>query len=353
MKKIFFLMTLIMGLVFGASAQNVEASRPFNNTYISIDGGIVSPMVQPGFTEFFTTSMQTFGFEFGKNITPIIGLSVAEQGTFDLMNKAVLRTNTIGALKINLMNWFGGYKGYPRLFEVVLVPGIGWMHDFVDEDDPNYITYNTGCEMNFNLGKNRAWQLGLRPSVVWNNHEGTGMGFYKDKADIRVVCGLTYKFGYWNQKGEKTNNFTIVEDGVPFEDYVDLMARYDSLSCVQNYDTVFVEKIVTVAGEQTVVAPMDLVIYFDKGCYEISAMKKSQIEQFANVAKNFQKVKVIGSADSGTGSYETNHEIAHNRAEGVTKILTENGVDNVEIEVVFDVDQDPSTSRCAIIGVVE
>ena len=66
MKKIFFLMTLIMGLVFSASAQNVEVSRPFNNTYISIDGGIVSPMVQPGFTEFFTTSMQTFGFEFGK-----------------------------------------------------------------------------------------------------------------------------------------------------------------------------------------------------------------------------------------------------------------------------------------------
>lgn len=352
MKKILFCLTLIMGLVFIANAQNVERGKFFNNVYVGVDGGIISALSQPEGSTYFGFALPTFGIELGKNITPVVGLSLVEQGQFNFTDKNVVRTNTIANLKINLSNWFGGYKGYPRTVEFVLVPGIGWMHDFQNTRDPNYITYNTGCEVNFNFGEARAWQIGLRPSVVWNNRDGSGMGFYMSKADLRLACGVTYKFGYKNSKGKTVHNFTLVDKGVSEKDYQNLQARYDEL-LNSTPDSVVVERTVVVEKIVNEAVPMDLVIYFDKGSSAISTLKEAQIVAFANAVKEGTTVKVIGSADTGTGSYDVNSELADQRANAVADILYRNGVKHIEIGVSLDVDSDPSSSRCAIIEVMK
>ena len=44
------------------------------------------------------------------------------------MNTSLLAT-------VNLNNWFGGYKGAPRSFEVIPVYGFGWGHTFGSTTD--------------------------------------------------------------------------------------------------------------------------------------------------------------------------------------------------------------------------
>ena len=351
MKKIFFMLTLCLGLMFGAIAQNVEKSKLFDNVYVGVDGGIISRIAQPEGSTFFGSALPTFGIELGKNVTPVVGFSIAEQGQFNFTDKKVVRLNTIGNVKINLNNLFAGYYGSPDVVEFILVPGIGWMHDYYNHRDPNYITYNTGCEINFNLGDKQAWQIGLRPSVVWNNREGTGMGFYKSKADLRLACGVVYKFGYKNSRGKVVHNFTLVEKGVSNNEYQQLKKEYNEL-LNKTPDSVVVEKTVVVEKVVNEAIPMDLVVYFDKGSSLISQLKESQIVAFANAVKEGMTVKVIGSADTGTGSYDKNRELADQRANAVADILYQNGVKNIEIGVSLDVDSDPSTSRCAIVEVV-
>ena len=344
-------MTLCMGLIFGATAQNVEKSKFFNNTYIGIDGGIISAIAQPDVHSYFESALPTFGIELGKNVTPVVGFSIAEQSQFNFADRTIVRTNTIGNLKINLNNMFSAYDGSPDVVEVILVPGIGWMHEFCESNDPNYMTYNTGLEVNFNMGKAKAWQINLRPTVVWNNREGTGMGFYESKADLRVACGLLYKFGYKNSKGQTVHNFTLVDDCVSNEEYQQLLDEYNVL-LNRTPDTVIVEKTVFVEKVIDETVPMNLVICFDKGSSSISNLKETQIVSFANSVKDGMTVKVIGSADTGTGNYEKNRELADQRANAVADILYQNGVKNIEIGVSLDVDRDPSTSRCAIVEVV-
>lgn len=352
MKKILFTLALVLSLAFVANAQNVEKSRLFNNVYFGVDGGIVSALDQPDFNSYFKTAVPTFGAELGKYITPVFGLSVAGQGMFDLANKDILAVNTVGNLKFNISNWFGGYKGQPRVFEFVVVPGIGWIHRFDNQADPNYITYNTGCEFNFNLGPKKAWQLGLHPSVVWNIADGTGMGFKMSKADLRIAGGITYKFGYKNSKGERTHNFTIVENGISVEEYNDLLAKYDELLNTKP-DTVVVEN--TIIEENTVVevAMVDLIVSFEKGSSEVSNIRKEQIVSFAKIVDEKDVVKVVGSADTATGSKEFNDKLATERAMVVARILKDNGVNNIETVINLDVDSNPSASRCAIIRIVE
>jgi hypothetical protein len=57
---------------------------------------------------------------------------------------------------------------------------------------------------------------------------------------------------------------------------------------------------------------------------------------------------VCGSADTGTGSYSYNNELAQKRADAVVKVLKDNGF-NAETVVKLDALDVTELSRCAII----
>lgn len=353
MKKIITLIAALF-MVYGfAAAQTVEHGKLFHNTYIGIDGGIVTPMIPAENESYFSTISPTAGIELGKNITPVVGLSLEGQ-VFPLFTDNqfnINKTNIVGNFKVNMSNWLGGYKGYPRRVEFVLVPGIGWMHDFNEGvEDPNYLTYNTGCEVNFNLGKNRAWQFNVNPSVIWNKYNGTGMGFYGKDADMRLAAGFTYKFGYKNLEGERTHNFTICNKGVAIEDYEKLYNDYCELlnrkpDTVVVEKEVIVEKIVNVESNE----PISLFVEFDKGSFCISKLGETAIKNFAGYVTDKDTVKVTGSADSATGTKEFNEKLSQERANAVADFLRKNGVKNIEIESTIDIDENAEASRCALV----
>ena len=358
MRKIITLIVAMLFMCNFATAQTVEHSKFFQNMYIGIDGGVVTPMIPAEDASFFDVWNPTFGIEVGKNVTPITGFSIEGQGVADITNgiknTKITESDVFGNVKFNLMNLFGGYKGYPRMVELSTVAGIGWVHDFNEQPvDPNYIAYKTGLQLDFNLGKNRAWQINMKPSVIWNHsNQYTEIQYLKNGAEVRGTVGVTYKFGYRNMQGVKTHNFTMCPYSVTADEYNSLMDKYNELldNCK---DTVVVEKEVTVEKvvETVVNVPTDLFIDFKIGSSVLSTNAENMISSYAENIPSGYTVKVIGSADTKTGNEGLNKRLADERANAVINVLEKCGVKDVVKETTLDIDENAEASRCALIMV--
>ena len=151
--------------------------------------------------------------------------------------------SAIASTKINLMNWFGGYKGTPRLFEIQARGGFGYMREFWPDfalnptssgNDLNRAVAKFGFDFDFNLGQSKAWTISLRPAVVMKmlnegkmveqmfTYEGC---VYHDKFGIpecdayghnvlaQITAGVTYHF----KTSNGTHHFAAVKPQIVTE----------------------------------------------------------------------------------------------------------------------------------------
>ena len=164
MKKLLVLFAAA-AMTLTASAQALEESKTFDNFYIGINGGVSTKMTQQ--SGWLGGLNPNAGLRIGRWFTPVFGIAV--EGNAYFSNKplpstgtAVRATNVGGIATVNLSNWFGGYPGEPRAFEVVAVGGLGWTHWFGNGGFPHNINNTTakaGLDFTFNLGANKAWQV--------------------------------------------------------------------------------------------------------------------------------------------------------------------------------------------------
>ena len=390
MKKFFSMIIAFVMMITLANAQTVEKSRLFENTYVTLVGGatttgqfadVPTPFFWDG-AKGVTKGVRPFaGLELGKYITPVVGLSVEGLTFFNTTtsNTIVDELAVVGNGKLNFSNWFGGYKGYPRRVEVVGVLGMGWGHDFVGNGqtytsepsnelepvyglnytdagtrtDKNYIVYNAGAELNVNLGKERAWQINVRPGVMWFNKAGgeyQSLPTFKNDARANVQLGVTYKFG----KAGK-HNFRLCPYSVTRADYDAVLAQLDSLKN-RKPETVEVVKTVTETKEvvvrETHFVPRNTVITFHIGSATLSNVEKAKVELFAAGLAQDANVRIVGSADTQTGSEKRNNTLAELRANAVKDVLVnEYGVaaDRIVVDTRLDATDNVETSRSAIL----
>lgn len=391
MKKIFAIFAAITMTVM-AFAQNYEYTGPFGMPYVNLNAGAVAPLLTP------TTNIQpAAGIELGTYVTPIWGASAEGIAVFNL-NKAADQTlldrhYVLGNGKMNVSNFLAGYKGYPRRVEFVLVAGAGWERDYwkvpanelpniegdwaftkadgetpAESDAPvapdngyalahrDGMVYNTGAEININLGQARAWQINLRPSVIWGHDAENQFGFNPQNATARLNLGITYKFG---NRRVKSHNFVTNNYAVTQYDYDILAARYDECSkrpAEVKEVPVEVEKIVTEKyGVPTYFG--ETFIPFTIGSSKLDGNGKAILGQFVkNLDGKKVYVYVVGSADSKTGTETRNYDLAGARAKVVKDFLvnTLNVPENdIVVEVTLDKTDDVKTSRAAVLSIVE
>jgi outer membrane protein OmpA-like peptidoglycan-associated protein len=346
MKKIFyFLMAAFMFIGIAANAQTVENDGVFSHMNIGVKG--VADYYNLRNISDFSFNALNYGaaIELGKDITPITGISIEGIAMPKFENGfGINRTDLFANAKFNLMNLFGGYKGMPRRFETKLVGGIGWNHNF-NSNNPNDIALQGGFEFDFNLGKNRNWYITLSPMLQSNNILQSEQVLYAVRnADVKTTVGVAYRLG-------RHHNFKIVDNSVNEEDYNDLLTKYNELVNKESeVDTVVVEKVVKEVVEKVTVKPSDLFVIFKIGSSELSKDNMVTINAFAeNVKENGYSVKVIGSADSGTGTKEFNNQLALDRANKVAEVLRKAGVKVTTVETSLDIDKDAELSRCAVL----
>ena len=396
MKKIFSFIVALCTMITFASAQTVESSRLFENTYVTVFGGatttgqfnqVPGPFFWDGAKGVMNSVRPYMGLEFGKYITPVVGFSVEGLGFVNTTTSYTFfdESTVLANGKLNFSNWFGGYKGHPRRVEVVGVLGMGWGHDYtgngqtVTSDatsefehvvgtnvydntteistDRDYVVYNAGAELNVNLGKARAWQINVRPGVMWfNKHTKTNyqsLPRFMSDARANVQVGVTYKFGSKRKGG--SHNFVLCPYTVTKAEYDSLKAQYDALAA-REPEVKEVVKIVTETKEvmikgDTRVLVGSTFITFPIGSCTLSDVERQKVELFAKSLDKDSIVQIVGSADSKTGTEHRNFTLAQNRADVVKNVLKELGVseERISVNTKIDATDNVETSRSAIL----
>ena len=343
MKKIIFIVTLLLS-VFTVNAQTaVQTSKLLDNTYVGVQAGVNSPF---SFNQIFPVN-EYAGIRVGKNLTPVFGLNVDAGVTFNdhanghtngivnhFASHAVVNTVNVGLNgTINLMNLFGGYKGSSRLFEVSTVTGLDWSHIYnktagiTNTLDGDELVAKTGADFAFNLGKKKAWQIYAEPSVVWNLTNGTtdDVRFNKDHAYLQLLVGVNYKF----KTSNGTHNFKVY----------DIAAMNDEINSLRSELTKKPKEVV-----KTVTNTIDnrtFVIFFAQNSDELTPTAKEVLDKISGT------VNVTGFASpEGTSKY--NLKLSERRANVVANYLKNKGV-TVDVVTGLGV-QGKATNRVVIVN---
>lgn len=228
MKKFTLFVMTVMGMAMSANAQyNVNGHKWTDNWSIGVDGGATTNIV-----DWTTPHGGVAGIQLTKAITPVVSFEFGVQAGFNNAynwnlphsKNVVDNLAVIASTKINLMNWFCGYKGAPRLFELQARGGFGWMDNFYPNKDGfnyghdlNTAVAKVGLDFDFNVGKSKAWTISVRPAVVMRA-QGHLSGCaleknahnkyrYGHNAVGQLTAGVTYHFK--NSNG--SHHFTTVE----------------------------------------------------------------------------------------------------------------------------------------------
>ena len=357
MKKL-VLMLAAASMAASVSAQTVAESKTFDNIYVGINGGVATKTTGH---KWLSDLDPNAGIRIGRYFTPVFGLAV--EGNAYFSNKpwgstgTVVRATNASLLgTVNLSNWFGGYKGEPRTFEVSALYGLGWMHVFTNNkfleaatsENRNRMTSKAALDFAFNFGSAKQFQFYVEPSInfaflgqartkqvvatgtvppiAYADHDTykyktasqAGQPAYNiNNSFVQLNAGFIYKFA--NSNG--THNFTIVTP----RDQAEIDALNAQINELRNrkpevITKEIVKEVPSVKVKEFTVSDLVFVTF---------AQGKSTLTNDAKAALNNVKegvhVQVVGTA-SPEGSKELNDRLSQARADVVANYLKGRGV---------------------------
>jgi len=367
MKKL-VLMLAAASMAASVSAQTVAESKTFDNIYVGINGGVATKTTGH---KWLSDLDPNAGIRIGRYFTPVFGLAI--EGNAYFSNKpwgstgTVVRATNASLLgTVNLSNWFGGYKGEPRTFEVSALYGLGWMHVFSNnklvkaatENQRNRMTSKAALDFAFNFGSAKQFQFYVEPSINFAflgqskskelvatgnalapvavaDHQEYGYkaasqagqpAYNINNSFVQLNAGLVYKFA--NSNG--THNFTIV---TPRD-----QAEIDALNAQINELRNRKPEVITKEVVKQVVKEVPSVKEFTVSdlVFVTFAQGKSALTKDAKAALNNVKqgvhVQVVGTA-SPEGSKELNDRLSQARADVVANYLK--GLTSNRLAVVY------------------
>ena len=358
MKKL-VLMLAAASMAASVSAQTVAESKTFDNIYVGINGGVATKTTGH---KWLSDLDPNAGIRIGRYFTPVFGLAV--EGNAYFSNKpwgstgTVVRATNASLLgTVNLSNWFGGYKGEPRAFEVSALYGLGWMHVFTNnkafkaatENQRNRMTSKAALDFAFNFGSQKQFQFYVEPSINFAflgqskskelvatgnplapvavaDHQEYGYkaasqagqpAYNINNSFVQLNAGFIYKFK--NSNG--THNFTIVTP----RDQAEIDALNAQINELRNRKPQVVTKEVVKEVPSVQVKELsvsDLVfVTFAQG----KSILTNDAKKALNNVKEGVHVQIVGTA-SPEGSKELNDRLSQARADVVANYLKGRGV---------------------------
>ncbi|MBR4921661.1 MAG: OmpA family protein [Prevotella sp.] len=336
MKKLFLMLAVAALSAQTVSAQTVQESTNFDNWYVGVNGGINIP----GADFKFGNMNFDAGLRVGRWFTPVVGVAVEGQAYFgkkhwaEPSNTFVKAHNISGLGTVNFSNWFAGYPGTPRAFEVIGLVGMGWFHQYGHKF--NAMSSKIALDFAFNFGSDNQWQAYLEPNIIYFiASSGARVQFNKNRSLIGLNIGLNYKFG--NSNG--THNFKIAElrdqaeidalnakinelrsdvdakNGKIAADAQTIADLKAKLAECEARPTQIIEQV----KKETTLQP---IVIFRQGKSTIDAAQYASVEMVAKYMKNHPEAKVLvkGYA-SPEGNAELNQKLSEARATSVANAL--------------------------------
>lgn len=406
MKKLFAVLALCAGIFSVAKAQQktaIEESKLSDNWYVSFNLGGQTPLTG----NMIKDARFNWGVEAGRYLTPVFGLGAEYRMAVNTTPSAnaIDQTNLSGLMKFNLTNLFLGYQYEPRFLEIVANFGLGWGHSYVcgwqyvytsepkpfDSEkhlyeihtvydnhgwDQNYLTSKIGLDFNFNLGKDKAWQINIKPALVYNMKENYGEKLFYDETCehayqlnahhgyLEIAAGATYKFG--NSNG--THNFvrSLLRDQNEIDalngQIADLTAQLNDkkaqLDAANNRISQDAQKIKELEDALANAKPCDptceTIVNFACASSKIASTQQTNVERVAQflMANEGAKVSIKGYT-SPEGGANYNQRLSERRAQAVKDMLIKKyGIDESRITAegcgVGTIFEKPANNRVAI-----
>ena len=363
-KSILFALAACGIIAAQAQPKAIETPSFGDNWSIGLDGGVTTPFKKAAF---FGDMRGTFGLHIEKQITPVFGLGIEGAlgvntsswhqklyediyGNYSLAgrSKTAFDNMYVGTYAtVDLFNLFGGYKCENRFFDIDLVVGAGWGHDFynqmalfpmsVDALDQNYFMTKVGLNLNFNVCEHLT--LSLKPYVSYNmtgteynklNIAQTSAAYDRFKATLNLMVGVTYNFGPGFRCAGTRNQGEIDALNARVNDLrgqldaclaataatqAKVAALQSELDACKNRKPEVIEKVSN--NLQSV-----RYIFYRVGSSKITADQQPNVEMVASYLKNHKDAKVVikGYA-SQDGNPDFNVKLAAARAESVKNAL--------------------------------
>lgn len=334
MKKFIFMLVAMFATMFSVSAQestvNYAGSSKFTDNWsVTLQGGMLTT-----FSEFYsghTACAPIVVVGADKYITPWLGVGVDARtligtghGKFNT-HTAFDAVNLSGLLKVNVMNAIK-YDGTRKFFEPVVYTGLGWGHGTAsDASDihPNYMTWRSGVEFNFNLGKTRAWAVVVNPSVVFGNPSTTAWATKLDKrnGNFELTAGVVYHFK--NSNGRHSMSKAKLYDQAEVNR---LTARIAELEA-RKPEVQVVEKVVEKTVTNAVVSVDTYVVPFSFDSAELTEKGKEVLNSIA--ANTRVNIDTYASVEPKSNA-DYNVKLTQRRADAVKAYLESRNVQVVE-----------------------
>lgn len=346
MKKIFstFLALCVSMMSFAQSQTNYSGSSRFTDNWsVTLQGGVLT-----GFNNFFTghtATAPTVTIGLDKYITPWFGVGIEGRTLIGTghghvggicyssvpnaynTHTAFDAVNVSAYAKFNVLNMVS-YNGHRKLFEPVVYTGLGWGHQTCAQSfDRNYLTFRSGTELNFNLGKERAWAIVVNPSVVF---DGINNGkLMKSHGHFELNAGIVYHFktsnGTHDFKKAKLYGQSEIDSLNGKIDYLStvnqVLEEKNSLlkKCAVQHDTIYIEVPENNSNK----------FYFEKNSLNLTG----DVSELAKSLKESGSTCVITGYASKEGSEKRNNVLAERRANVLKQALVKSGVNASKIKV--------------------
>lgn len=343
MKKSILMMAFAALGVQAVQAQTVVESKNADNWYVGVLGGIDSKTTH---NRVLKNLNEHAGLRVGRYFTPVVGLAVEGDAFFNDKkfgnSKTAVKAVNVDLLgTLNFTNWFCGYAGQPRTFELYAVAGAGWNHILGSNavgESRNDLVSRLGLDFAFNLGESRAWQLFVEPAINYNLNHSHRNSFNVNSSALQLSAGLIYKFG--NSNG--THNFKIAE--LRDQDEIDhLNAKINELrgsnadkdkqiaqdgrvieelrkqlEAEKNKQPTVVQQVTKVVNSNV----LQPTVIFGQGKSTIDAAQMASVAMVAKYMKNHKDAKLlIKGYASPEGSVELNQKLSEARANAVKQAL--------------------------------
>ena len=344
-KKVMMLAVALMAFQSAYSQDALVESKTSDNWFVGINGGASTKTTHND--NRFKYANPSVGLRVGRNWTPVVGWMVTgdlylRDRKFEYSSAKRLKGINVDFLgTLNLSNWFGGYQGEPRLFEVVALGGLGWSRIFESKvNRKNDLVSKIGMDFAFNLGSSRAWQIYIEPAINYNLTQNDRVHYNLNTSALQLTLGINYKFGNSNgthnfkkaqlRNAEEISGLTarinelqsesVAKDKRIAQDIRRIAELEDSLEAAKNVKPTIVNNVTKVVKvNNNVLQPT---VIFGQGKSTVDAAQMASVAMIAKYMKNHPESQIlIKGYASPEGNPELNQKLSEARAASVKNAL--------------------------------
>ena len=345
-------------LTVGTAAAQTPAEDWGSNWFLSVKGGVSAFVGKPvGHGDLFDREKPLLNVSAGKWFTPYVGGRLAFQG-LQLKDANMVDCNYQN-LHVDFLYNLTGHSDGMQKWDIIPFAGCGLIHNSHNGQKPFAISYGLIGRYRLNDRLHMTGEIGN--TTTWQNFDGQGASNKLGDHLLQASIGLSVTIGKvgWKKgrvheteqdyqkcqrpvivmqsnKVHERNNYSGLNalrkrlankdwDGISDTTTVDSLA--DSTATAANKYLHVIK-----SGKKYIGAP--IYFFFKIGTHELTENAQFiNIKEVAEVIKKYGlQARIIGAADSETGTPEINERLSVERADYIAGLLKAHGVDESHIQ---------------------